>query len=106
MIAVRVRVVEVETVTGTGDVEDHGFASPGQSGGGLFIAGFALHDGDAVEEELGEVGHGDGAFARDAVVGDLVQEVAEEEVYARGGGEIIGTGEEFRGEEFGATAGR
>jgi len=48
--------------------------------GGLGVAGFALHYGDAVEEELGDVGHGDGAFARDAVMRDLDQEVTEEEV--------------------------
>ena len=48
--------------------------------GGLSVAGLAVHHGDAVEQELGDVGHGDGVSAGNAVVGDLLEEIAKEAV--------------------------
>jgi hypothetical protein len=61
-------VVEDETA---GDVVAVGVAE-----GGVV----AVHRGDAAEEELGDVGDGDGVETRDALPGELADEVAEERV--------------------------
>lgn len=97
VIGGRVRVVvivEMGAMAGAGHVQDDvlGFVGGGVGLGGVGVAGLALHHRDAIEEELRDVGHGDGVLAGDAVVGDLFEEVAEEEVDAGGGGEIFGAG--------------
>jgi hypothetical protein len=60
------------TAAGADGVDDEalGFFGFG-SGGGLGVAGFALHYADAIEQELGDISHGDGVFSGDAIVGDL-----------------------------------
>lgn len=60
--------------------------------GGLGVAILLVFHRDAVEEELGDVGHGDGVFAGDFVVGELVEEIGEELVYLGGVGEVVGVG--------------
>lgn len=70
---------------------------------GLFVDfGFLLaaDGGKAVEEELADVGHGDGVAAGDAFVGELADEVAEEDVDGVGGGEVGDFAEEFSGDGF------
>ena len=57
----------------------------------------AVHGGDAAEEELGDVGDGDGVETRDALAGELADEVAEERVDCVGGGEVGQVAEEFGG---------
>ncbi len=81
---------------------DNGFGCGGF--GGLGVFGLAVHDADAVEEELGDVGHGHGVFAGDAIVGDLGEEVGEGEVYGSGGAEIAGAVEESGGDGGGFFA--
>jgi hypothetical protein len=73
----------VATVAGARDVEDDAlwFAGCGLGFGGLGVLGLAVHDALAVEEELGDVGEGGGVAAGDAVVGEVFQEIGEEEVY-------------------------
>ena len=58
----------------------------------------AVHGGDAAEEELADVGDGDGVEARDAFAGELADEVAEERVDGVGGGEVVQVAEEFGGD--------
>jgi hypothetical protein len=72
--------------------------------GGLGVLGLAMHDALTVEEELGDVGHGDGVSAGNAVVGDLLEEIAEEEVYGGRGLQVGDALEEllgYRGTVFG-----
>jgi hypothetical protein len=57
----------------------------------------AVHGGDAAEEELGDIGDGDGVETRDAFAGQLADEIAEERVYRVGGGEVGQIAEEFGG---------
>ena len=49
----------------------------------------AVHRGDAAEEELADVGDGEGVEARDAFAGELADEVAEEGVDSFGRGEVF-----------------
>jgi hypothetical protein len=78
-------VVEDETA---GDVVAVGVAE-----GGVV----AVHGGDAAEEELGDIGDGDGVETRDAFAGQLADEIAEERVYRVGGGEVGQIAEELGG---------
>ena len=87
--------VDVGTAAGADGVQDEALGFFGFDSGG---AGFALHYADAVEQELGDVGHGDSVFARDAIVGELFQEVAEEEVHAGRGRKIVCAVEESGGD--------
>jgi hypothetical protein len=57
----------------------------------------AVHGGDAAEEELGDVGDGDGVEPGDAFAGELADEVAEKGVYRVRGGEVGQVAEEFGG---------
>ena len=83
-----------EIVVWTRHVDDNscGFGGVGGLLGGLGVAILFVFYGDAVEEELGDVGHGDGVFAGDFVVGELVEEIGEELVYLRRVGEVVGVG--------------
>ena len=83
-----------EIVLRAGHVDDDlgGFVGLRGLLGGLGVAILFVFNGDAVEEELGDVGHGDGVFAGDFFVGELVQEIGEELVYLRGVGEVVGVG--------------
>jgi hypothetical protein len=71
-------------------------------GGGLGLGGFggllvAMDYGLGVEEELGDVGEGGGVAAGDAVVGEIFEEVGQEEVDGAGLGEIFCASEEVGG---------
>jgi hypothetical protein len=55
----------------------------------------ATEGGEAVEEELGDVGEGHGVAAGDAFVGELLDEIAEEGVDGTRGCEISDVIEEF-----------
>jgi hypothetical protein len=57
----------------------------------------AVDEGEAVEEQLGHVGEGNGVAAGDAFAGQLADEVAEEGVDGVGGGEVVEVAEEFGG---------
>lgn len=57
----------------------------------------AVEGGDAAEEELADVGDGDGVEARDAFTGELADEVAEERVDGLGRGKVFHALEEFVG---------
>jgi hypothetical protein len=57
----------------------------------------AVHGGDAAEEELGDVGDGDGVETRDALAGELADEVAEEGVDCVGRRKVGQIAEEFGG---------
>ena len=82
---------------GVGRVEDEG-AGDGVVGiGGAEGGVVAVHGGDAAEEELADIGDGDGVEAGDAFAGELADEVAEEGVDGVGGGEVFQVAEEFGG---------
>jgi hypothetical protein len=66
----------------------------------IFGLTLAIERGDAVEEELGDVGEGNGVAASDAFVSELLDEIAEEGVDATGGREISDVVEEFVGGGF------
>ena len=57
----------------------------------------AVHGGDAAEEELADVGDGDGVETRDAFACELTDEIAEERVDGVGCGEVLQIVEEFVG---------
>src|SRR5271154_970451 len=82
-----------------GHVDDDAlrFVCRGLRGRGLGVFGLAVDYGLGVEEELGDVGEGGGVAAGDAVVGEVFEEVGEEEVYGGGLGEIFCAGEEVGG---------
>jgi len=84
---------------GAGHADDDAlwFVGGGGLGGGLRVFFLAMHDREAVEEELGDVGHGGGLASGDAALGQLFQQVAEKEVDGSGCGETFRTGEEFCG---------
>lgn len=67
----------------------------------FFLGGeLSLQRGETVEEQLGNVGQGNGVAAGDALAGELPDEIAEEEIHGTGGGEIIDVAEEIGGEEL------
>jgi hypothetical protein len=66
----------------------------------IFGLTFAIERGDAVEEELGDVGEGNGVAASDAFMSELLDEIAEEGVDATGGSKISDVVEEFVGGGF------
>jgi hypothetical protein len=75
---------------------------------GLFPGGEALGDGDlvldggeAVEEELADVGEDGGVAARDAILREESEESAEDVVDVAGGLEFAGEGGEFGGDAVG-----
>ena len=76
-----------ESVMGSGGAEDDaaGEIKCGGVFGGAEGGVVAVHGGDAAEEELADVGDGDGVEARDAFAGELADEVAEEGVDGLGG---------------------
>jgi hypothetical protein len=57
----------------------------------------AVHGGDAAEEELADVGDGDGVETGDAFAGELADEIAEERVDGVGSGEVFHVVEQFVG---------
>jgi hypothetical protein len=57
----------------------------------------AIEGGEAVKQELRNVGEGDGIATRNAFAGELFDEIAEEGVDGIGGGEVGEVAEEFRG---------
>ena len=57
----------------------------------------AVEGGDAAEEELADVGDGDGVKTRDALAGELADEVAEERIYLGRVGEVFHVAEQFGG---------
>jgi hypothetical protein len=69
-------------------------------GFGVFAGVLAVEGGEAVEEQLADVGLGDGVAAMDAFVSDLLEEIAEIAVDGSGGGEILDAVEKFGGEGF------
>jgi hypothetical protein len=95
---VGVGVVDVATTAGARHEMDNGFGRGGF--GGLGVAGLRVHYADAVEEKLGDVGHGHGVFARDTVVRDLGDEIGEEEIDGGRGAEIAGAVEECGGDRI------
>jgi hypothetical protein len=66
----------------------------------IFGLTLAIEGGDAVEEELGDVGEGDGVAASDAFMSELLDEIAEEGVDATGGSEISDVVEKLVGGGF------
>ena len=60
----------------------------------------AVEGSEAVEEQLGNVGQGDGVAAGDTFAGELPDEIAEESVHGGGGGEVFDVAEEFVGGGF------
>jgi hypothetical protein len=66
----------------------------------IFGLTLAIERGDAVEEELGDVGEGNGVAASNAFMRELLDEIAEEGVDATGGREISDVVEEFVGGGF------
>jgi hypothetical protein len=68
--------------------------------GGFSIHCLAMHDALAVEEELGDVGEGGGVAAGDAMVGEIFQEVGQEEIDGGGLREVFRAGEESGGDGF------
>ena len=66
----------------------------------IFGLTLAIERGDAVEEELGDVGEGHGVAAGDAFVSELLDEIAEEGVDGTRGCEISDVVEEFVGGGF------
>lgn len=69
-------------------------------GGGLDVAGLALHDGNAIEQELGDVSHGRGLAAWNTACGHLFEEVAEEEVDGGRGRKGVGASQKLRCSEL------
>jgi hypothetical protein len=72
-----------------------------------FLFGFflgrnrSLQGREAVEKQLGNVGQGNGVTAGDAFAGELLDEIAEEEIHGTGGREVLDVAEEVGGEGFG-----
>lgn len=56
--------------------------------GGLGIAGFALHDALAVEQELRDVGEGGGVTPADATTDPLFQQISQKMIYVGRCGQI------------------
>jgi len=87
---------------------------PAESGEDLpFVEGWGialaiellLHGGKAVEEQLADIGEGDGVRTGDALADELLDEIAEEEIDGIGGGEILDAAEKFVGDGFGVGGG-
>jgi hypothetical protein len=73
--------------------------------GFIFSRNLSLQSGKAVEEELGNVGQGNGVAAGDAFARELFDKIAEEEIHGLGGGEVIDLAEKVGGEEFRVDSG-
>jgi hypothetical protein len=86
-------------VAGAWEVDDDvgGFGSGGGLGVGGSVAGMAMDYGLAVEEELGDVGHGGGVAAFDFAGGELCQQIAEKQIDVVRGREIVRAGEKCGG---------
>jgi hypothetical protein len=56
---------------------------------GLLVLNFLPHRGKTIEEQLAEIGQGDGVAAGDAFASELLDEIAEEKVHIVGGGEVL-----------------
>lgn len=69
----------------------------------LFAVLLAADGREAVEEQLAQVGERDGVPAGDALADDLLDQVAEEEIYGFGGGEVLDVGQELIGNLFVCT---
>jgi hypothetical protein len=71
VVIVIVVVVEVGTAARAGHIDDDalGFVGCGLGFGGLGVSLLALHDAEAVEDELGDVGHGGSLASGDAALG-------------------------------------
>jgi hypothetical protein len=61
----------------------------------------SLQSREAIEEQLGDVGQSDSVAAGDTFAGELLGEIAEEEIHGTGGGEVLDLGEKFGGEDLG-----
>lgn len=74
---------------------------------GFFALGLrllAVHGGEAVEQQLRQIGQSHGVAALDALANQLLSEVAEELVNAGGGAEILDGGKKLGG--YGVARGR
>jgi hypothetical protein len=56
---------------------------------------------EGIEEQLGNVGQSDSVAAGDTSAGELLGEIAEEEIHGKGGGEVIDPAEKVGGEDLG-----
>jgi hypothetical protein len=66
----------------------------------------ALEGGETIEEQLTDVGLGDGVTAVDAFARDLLEEIAEVAIDGGGGGEILDSIEEFVRDGFAGLGSR
>ena len=69
----------------------------------FLIVSLALHGGESVEEQLGDIGEGEGGAAADAFAGELFDEIAEEAIHGIGFGEVSDAAEEFGGQGSGSV---
>jgi len=67
--------------------------------------GLSLHGREAIEEQLGNISQGNGVTASDTFAGELLDEIAKEEIHGAGGGEIIDIAEKVGGEDLGLHGG-
>ncbi len=72
---------------GTRHVDDNFYGFGGFSG--LRVAGCALHDALAVEQELRNVGESGGVAPSDTAIYELFQQVSEKKIYGCGSGQIF-----------------
>ena len=66
---------------------------------------FLADGGQSEEKKLGDVGEGVGAGAVNAILGEEIEEFAEDAVDVRGGFVFAGEGSEFGGDEGGVVLG-
>jgi len=69
------------------------------------LGALPVQSGEAAEKQLRDVGEGDGVAALNALGGELLEEVAEEEIDGLGGLEVLDGAEKLGGEEFGIGSG-
>lgn len=62
--------------------------------------GFPFEGWETVEEQLRNVGEGDGVAAGNAAASDLFQKIAEEEIDGGSGGEVLDSTEKLGGDGF------
>ena len=69
------------------------------------LGALPVQGGEAAEKQLRDVGEGDGVAALDALGGELLEEVAEEEIDGLGGLEVLDGAEKLGGKGFGVGSG-
>ena len=74
---------------------------------GVLLPGLVLsvQGGQAIQEQLGDVGEGDGVAALDAFGGKLLKEIPQEEIDGISGGEVLDGAEQLCGDDFGIGRG-